>query len=432
MAIPEHGSDAASVLARLNGFHDRDLRWKEGRAFSLAYYAGPEAHAVATEAYSQFSSENSLNTDAFPSLKAMQADVIGNVCTLLGGDENSVGVFTSGGTESILTAVKGARQWGRARGVTQPEMVLPTTAHAAFSKAAAYFDVKAIRVPVDNDYRADIEAIAAAITPDTILLVGSAPSYPQGVIDPIAALGELAQEFDVLFHVDACMGFTMPFLQKLGLVEASWNFTVPGVTSMSCDLHKYGYTAKGASVLAHRSKDLRKHQFFLTSDWLGGLYGSPAILGTRSGGSLASAWAMQQYFGADGYLEITKRAYDARVELEAGIRSIEGLAVRGKPETTLIAFGADIGLPENERIDVYAVGDHLWANGGLSDGSSSGSSSGGWYCDRQTPPDSLHCTVNAAHHGIIPEFLSALNSSVGAVRANTSAAGDRTRAYGTV
>ena len=422
MAIPEHGSDASSVLERLTEFHDRDLRWKEGRAFSLAYYAGPEAYAVATEAYTQFSSENALNTDAFPSLKAMQADVIGNVCALLGGDEKSVGVFTSGGTESILTAVKGARQWGRSRGITQPEMVLPTTAHAAFSKAAAYFDVKTIRVPVDSEYRADIEAMAKAITPETILLVGSTPSYPQGVIDPIAALGELAQEFDLLFHVDACMGFTMPFLEKLGLVGADWNFSVPGVTSISCDLHKFGYTAKGASVLAHRNKDLRKHQFFMTSDWLGGLYGSPAILGTRSGGSVASAWAMQQYFGADGYLEITKRAYDARVQLEAGIRATEGLGVRGNPETTLIAFGADLALPESDRIDIYAVGDHLWANGGAS---------GGWYCDRQTPPDSLHCTVNAVHHGVIPEFLHALTESVVAVRAN-QASGDRTRAYGTL
>jgi sphinganine-1-phosphate aldolase len=418
MAIPEHGSDAASVLGRLGEFHDRDLRWKDGRAFSLAYYAGPEAYAVATEAYSQFSSENSLNTDAFPSLKAMQADVIGNVCHLLGGDENSVGVFTSGGTESILTAVKGARQWGRSRGITQPEMVLPTTAHAAFSKAAAYFDVKTIRVPVDSEYRADTEAMAASITPDTILLVGSAPTYPQGVIDPIAALGELAQEFDVLFHVDACMGFTMPFLEKLGLVGADWNFTVPGVTSISCDLHKFGYTAKGASVLAHRNKELRKHQFFFTSDWLGGLYGSPAILGTRSGGSVASAWAMQQYFGADGYLEITKRAYEARVKLEAGIRVIDGLAVRGNPQATLVAFGADLTIPEADRVDIYAVGDHLWANDG-------------WYCDRQTPPDSLHCTVNAVHHDVINEFLDALTTSLAAVRAS-KAAGDRTRAYGTL
>ncbi len=418
MGIPIHTQKPAEVLAGLERFRERDLRWKEGRAFSLAYYAGPEAYALGIEAYSQFSSENSLNTDAFPSLKAMQAEVIGNVCALLGGDEQSVGVFTSGGTESILTAVKGARQWGRSRGITHPQMVLPTSAHAAFSKAAAYFDVKTIRVPVHSDYRADVEAMAAAITPDTILLVGSAPTYPQGVIDPIPELGALAQEFDVLFHVDACMGFTLPWLEKLGLLTKEWNFRVPGVTSMSCDLHKFGYTAKGASVLAHRSKDLRKHQFFLTDDWLGGLYGSPAILGTRSGGALASAWAMQQYFGEEGYLHHTKRAYETRQQIQSAVEDMVGLAVRGNPEATLVAFGADTSLPVESQIDIYAVGDHLWQ-------------SDGWYLDRQTPPDSLHCTVNSVHADVVSNFVGALKDALVHVRA-TSVTGDRTKAYGTL
>ena len=230
-------------------------------------------------------------------------------------------MFTSGGTESILTAVEGARQWGRTRGITHPEMVLPSSAHAAFSKAASYFDVKAIRVPVGEDYRADVGAMAAAITPDTILLVGSAPTYPQGVIDPIPEIAALAAEFDLLCHVDACMGFSLPWLERLGLLSKGWNFAVPGVTSMSCDLHKYGYTAKGASVLAHRSRELRKHQFFLTSDWLGGIYGSPAILGTRSGGSIASAWAVMQHLGEAGYLRLTKSAFDARIRIEADRKS---------------------------------------------------------------------------------------------------------------
>jgi sphinganine-1-phosphate aldolase len=417
MALPEHGAPADDVLHALEDLRSGDLRWKEGRAFSLAYYAGPEAYAVATEAYTMFSSENALNTDAFPSLKRMQADVIGNVCELLGGGDDACGVFTSGGTESILTAVKGAREWGRSRGVSAPNMVLPTTAHAAFSKAAAYFGVTAVRVPVGEDYRADVDAMAAAITPDTVLLVGSAPAYPQGVIDPIDALGAVAEEFDLLFHVDACMGFTLPWLERLGLVDRAWNFTVPGVTSISCDLHKYGYTAKGASVLAHRSKELRKHQFFLTSDWLGGLYGSQAILGTRSGGSLASAWAMQRHLGAAGYTALARTAYDARVRIEAAIREVPGLAVRGAPDTTLVAFGADLSLPAEERVDIYAVGDRLWADGG-------------WYCDRQGPPDSLHCTVNAVHGAVVDDFLAALTDAVAYVRSEGTA-GDRTRAYAT-
>ena len=283
-SLPSVGQSADDVLRRLDGFRKNDLKWKDGRVFSLAYYAGPEAYEVATEAQKRFSSENALNMDAFPSLRALSAEVVGTVCGLLGGDDETVGVFTSGGTESILTAVKGAKEWGRTRGVLRPRMILPTTAHAAFSKAADYFDVEAIRIPVGPDYRADPHAMAAAVDPDTVLLVASAPSYPQGVIDPIDEIGRLAQDHDLLFHVDACMGFTLPWLERLGLLTKPWNFAVPGVTSMSCDLHKFGYAAKGASVLAHRSKELRRHQTFITNDWLGGLYGSPALLGTGAAG----------------------------------------------------------------------------------------------------------------------------------------------------
>jgi sphinganine-1-phosphate aldolase len=420
MALPKVGRSREDVLASLGEFRHRDVRWKEGRAFSLTYYAGAEAYQVGIDAYVAFASENMLNTDAFPSLRAMQTGVLSSVAQLLGGDADTVGVFTSGGTESILTAVKGARNWGHGRGISNPEMILPSTAHAAFSKAADYFGVRTIRVPVRPDFRADADAIAASITPDTVLIVGSAPAYPQGVIDPIAELGNVAQEFDVLFHVDACMGFTVPWLQRLGHVTAPWNFAVPGVTSMSCDLHKFGYTQKGASVLLHRSKDLRKHQFFLTNDWLGGLYGSPAILGTRGAGSLAAAWAVMQHLGEDGYMRLTQSAYTARLQIEEGVSAIEGLAVRGKPETTLVAFGADEGVPVRDRVEIYAIADRIWATGG-------------WFCDRQTPPDSLHCTVNAVHSNVVEEFVGAVATAVDEQLADGNrVAGDRTKAYSTV
>ena len=418
MALPTHGRPADEILQHLESLRDNDLRWKDGKVFSLAYYAGPEVYALANEAYSRFSSENMLNLDAFPSLRTMQTDVVSTVCGLLGGDESTVGVFTSGGTESILTAVEGARNWGRARGISDPEMVLPTTAHAAFSKAASYFGVNAVRVPVRDDYRADVDAMAAAVTPHTVLLVGSAPTYPQGVIDPIPELGAIALHHGVLLHVDACMGFTLPWLTRMGLVTKRWGFDVEGVTSMSCDLHKYGYTAKGASVLAHKTKELRRHQFFTTSDWLGGLYGSPAILGTRGGGSLAAAWAVMNHLGEDGYLSLTKRAYETRLTIQSGVAGIHGLAVRGEPEATLLAFGADLAVSADERVDIYAVGDSLWKGGG-------------WYVDRQTPPDSLHCTVNASHEAQADRFVAAVAEGVSDVR-ETRSSGDRTRAYGTV
>ena len=425
--MPVVGVPTLEVLDRLEGYRSGDLRWKEGRAFSLAYFAGPEVYELAVETQKRFSSENALNMDAFPSLRALSSEVIGTVCSLLGGDDQTVGVFTSGGTESILTAVKGAKEWGRSRGVHRPRMILPTTAHAAFSKAADYFEVDAVRVPVGTGYRADPHAMAAAVDQDTVLLVASAPAYPQGVIDPIDEIGRLAQDHDLLFHVDACMGFTLPWLERLGLMTKPWNFTVPGVTSMSCDLHKFGYTAKGASVLAHRSKELRRHQTFITSDWLGGLYGSSAMLGTRSGGSIAAAWAVFQHLGEEGYLRLTEQAFRARERIQAGLSAIDGIVVRGTPETTLLAFGAPcdgtIGaaVPDADGgspVDIYAVADRLWADGG-------------WYCDRQTPPDSLHCTVNAVHLNVADEFIAAVASAVDAQRGH-AVSGDRTRAYGTV
>lgn len=412
------------MLRALEDLRGHDVRWKEGRAFSLTYYAGEEPYQMGLDAYRAFATENMLNLDAFPSLRTMQSEVLSSVAALLGGDDDTVGVFTSGGTESILTAVKGARTWGHNRGVSNPEMVLPTTAHAAFSKAGDYFGVRTIRVPVRQDFRADSDAIAAAISPDTVLIVGSAPAYPQGVIDPISELGCVAQEFDVLFHVDACMGFTMPWLQRLGLVGTDWNFTVPGVTSMSCDLHKYGYTQKGASVLLHRTKELRKHQFFFTSDWLGGIYGSPAILGTRGAGSLAAAWAVMQHLGEDGYTRLTLDAFRAREKIQRAVSAMPGLAVRGEPEATLIAFGADPKVAVGEQLDIFAVGDRL--------------AELGWYCDRQAPPDSLHCTVNAIHASYVDEFCADLASAVDGQCTDHRAAdgtplrGDRTKAYSTV
>jgi sphinganine-1-phosphate aldolase len=417
--IPRRGSSPADVLEALEAHRPGDLDWKHGRAFSLAYYAGDEAYGLATESYARFSSENSLNMDAFPSLRQIQADVFSIVGHLLGGDDKTVGAFTSGGTESILTAIHGARNWGRARNITSPTMVLPTTAHAAFSKAAEYFDVTAIRVPVGADYRADPDAMAAAITADTVIVVASAPSYPQGVIDPIAAVGVIAQEHDVLFHVDACMGFTLPWLERLGHVTQPWNFAVPGVTSMSCDLHKFGYAAKGASVLLHRDKAVRKHQFFMTNDWLGGIYGSPAILGTRSGGGAASTWAMLHHLGEEGYTELAAAAFDARQRLQAGIESIAGLVVRGTPEATLVAFGAEVDSAGTPSCDIFAVADQLWKESG-------------WYLDRQMPPDSLHCTVNAVHAGTVDAFVTDLRNTVELVTGNSDVVGDRTKAYGTV
>jgi sphinganine-1-phosphate aldolase len=313
--------------------------------------------------------------------------------------------------------VKAARERGRReRGITEPEMVLPASAHAAFEKAAHYFGVRSVRLPVGDDYRADADAMAEALTERTVLVVGSAPQYPQGVIDPIEAIASLAHERGISCHVDACMGgITLPMLERLGQPLPPWDFRVDGVTSISVDLHKFGYTAKGASVLVHRTKQLRSYQTFFTDNWTGGAYGSSAFLGTKSVGPWAAAWAVMQYLGEDGYLRLTKQARDATVRLIDAIRAVPGLVVRGEPEVTLVAFGSD-----DDALEIYAVADALRQRG--------------WYVDRQEPPPSLHATVNAVHAGVMGQFIEDLEAAVAEVRAggrDVEGQGDQ-GAYGSV
>ncbi len=402
------------MLARLDALKEHDVRWRDGRAFTLAYYAGPEVAAVADEAYRRFSTDNALNTDAFPSLRTIQAEVVGVVADWLQAGPDAAGFMTSGGTESILMAVKAARERGRAeRGVTRPNVVLPTSAHAAFEKGCYYFGLESRRVAVRDDWRADADAMADAIDDDTVLVVGSAPQYPQGVVDPIAEIAALAAERDINCHVDACMGgVTLTYLARLGYDITPWNFTVPGVTSISVDLHKFGYTAKGASVIVHRSKRLRAYQTFVTDNWLGGVYGSSGVLGTKGGGPMAAAWAVMHHLGDEGYLHLTARARQATEQIAAAVRAMPGLQLRAEPDAMLLSFGA----ADTASLDVFAVADALWRRG--------------WYVDRQGPPPSIHLTVNAVHADKVDAFLDDLRASIDEVVAD-GARGDQ-GAYGTV
>jgi len=414
MPLPTAGSSPEDVVAELEAMRSGDVRWREGRAFTLTYHPGDEAHHLAEQVFGAWMTENALNTDAFPSLRRIQAEVVEIAAVWLGGGPESAGFMTSGGTESILLAVKAARERGRAeRGITAPNMVLPTSAHAAFEKGAHYFGVESRRVAVDDRWRAYVEAMAAAVDDDTVLVVGSAPQYPQGVIDPITDLAAIAAARDINFHVDACMGgVALHYLERLGEQIPPWNLSVDGVTSISVDLHKFGYTGKGASVILHRDRRLRSHQTFVTDNWLGGLYGSSGILGTKSGSAMAAAWAVMHHLGDDGYLRLTASARRACLALADGIEAMPELVVRARPDTMLVAFGA----ADPDALDVFAVADALWRRG--------------WYVDRQSPPDSLHCTVNAVHDGLIPEFLDDLRGCV-AEAASTAAAGEG-GAYGTV
>jgi glutamate/tyrosine decarboxylase-like PLP-dependent enzyme len=414
MTMPERGMSRDDVFDQLEAYRAHDVRWREGRAFTLAYSAGPDVVAVAEEAYRRFSTENGLNTHAFPSLQRIQHDVVEIVNGWFEGGPEAAGFITSGGTESLLLAVKGARERGRAeRGVTRPNVVLPASAHAALEKGCYYFGVESRRVPVRADWTADVEAMAAAIDDDTVMVVGSAPQYPQGVIDPIPEIAALAAGRDINCHVDACMGgVTLTYLRRLGHDVPPWNFTVPGVTSISVDLHKYGYSAKGAGVLLHRTKRLRGYQTYVTDNWLGGVYGSSGVLGTKSGGPWAAAWAVLHFLGDEGYLRLTAAARSACAELTAAVDAIPELQVRARPQSTLLAFGA----ADPASLDVFAVADALWRRG--------------WYVDRQGPPASLHCTVNAVHEGKIPSFVDDLRACLDEVleQRHTGEQG----AYGTV
>ncbi|MEP7201917.1 MAG: aminotransferase class V-fold PLP-dependent enzyme [Ilumatobacteraceae bacterium] len=396
MGLPNEGMSPEAIFSHIDELQHDDVRWRDGRAFSLVYYGGADLLAVAEEAYRRYSTENALNTDAFPGLRALQAEVVAVVGEWLDAGDEGAGFMTSGGTESILMAVKAARERGRRElGITEPNVVLPTSAHAAFEKGCYYFGLQSRRISVGPDWRADVPAMEAAIDDNTVLLVGSAPQYPQGVVDPISEIAAVAVARNVNCHVDACMGgVILTFLARLGEPVSPWNFAVPGVTSISVDLHKYGYTAKGASVIMHRNKKLRSYQTFVTDNWLGGVYGSSGVLGTKGGGSMAAAWAVMRYLGNDGYMRVTGAARVACLELADKIRAFPELVNRAEPDATLLAFGA----ADETQLDVFAVADALWRRG--------------WYVDRQGPPPSLHCTVSVVHEGKIDEFVSDLRASL--------------------
>jgi glutamate/tyrosine decarboxylase-like PLP-dependent enzyme len=394
VTLPPTGKSKDEVLAAMQAARQRDVNWRQGQVFSLVFKADDAVTDLLKAAYTLFFAENGLNPTAFPSLRRFETEVVAMTAGLLGGDEHTAGNMTTGGTESILMAVLTAREWARAHRpqVKQPEMVVPRTAHPAFDKAAHYFGVKVVRVPVRGDFRADSNLVNRAITPNTVLLVGSAPSYPHGVVDPIGELAHLAQSRQILCHVDACVGGMMlPFVRKLGYPVPPFDFAVPGVTSISVDLHKYGYAAKGASVILYRTKQLRRHQLFATTDWPGGIYASPTMTGTRPGGAIAAAWAIMNHLGAEGYLRIAKSVMRTTVQLRDGINALQGLRVVSNPEMSVMAIASD-------KYNVYDIGDEMGLRG--------------WQLDRQQFPPSLHMTVNFAHTGVEQRFLSDLAQAV--------------------
>ncbi|MFD0021992.1 pyridoxal phosphate-dependent decarboxylase family protein [Streptomyces sp. NPDC058382] len=438
---PAPDVSAAEVLAELGALRGGDAPTRGGRTFAYVYDAGLAGlDELAAAAYSAYATVNGLDPTVFPSVARLENDVVGAAAALLGGP-GTQGTFTSGGTESILLAVKTARDHAKAeRGVTEPQLVLPSTAHAAFHKAAAYLGLEPVVIPVDRTtYRADAAATAAAITPRTALVVASAPSYAHGVIDPVAEIAAAAAERGVLCHVDACIGgWILPHLRRAGREIPPFDLSVPGVTSLSVDLHKYGYADKGASVVLYRDAELRRHQYFAHAGWPGYPVVNPTVQGTKSGGLLAQAWAVLRYVGEDGYTALAGRVAEASDRLLAGLRARPDVRVLGDPSAGLVAFTVLDGTDGADAVG-SAGGSESAGGSGSSGGSEGAGGSGGepalslllhlademrergWYLQPQLSfdglPPNLHLTLTPATVGQVDALLADLDAALRSARA---------------
>lgn len=392
--FPVKAASRAELITYIEEKKLKDVDWKKGRAFCLVYHPGEERAALIKEIYNMYFSDNALNPTAMPSLAELEAETVSMCADLFHGDENVRGNITTGGTESILMAVKTARDWAKKHKphITKPNVVLPVSAHPAFMKAFHYFNVDFIPVELGSDYRANPAAMSAAVNKDTIMIVGSAPSYPHGLMDPIADIAAIAKEKNIFCHVDACIGgFILPFVKQAGYPIPDFDFAVDGVTSISADIHKYGYSSKGSSVILYKNSEIRKFQFSLYTKWNGGVYGSPTMTGTRPGGSIAGAWAALKAIGQEGYLEMAKVTMDVTKKIRAAIDAIPELEIIGHPDMCILAFKSD-------KLDVFKLADEL--------------NKRGWHFERQQLPPSLHFTINYIHRLAAEDFIADLKASV--------------------
>ncbi|MFO0948833.1 MAG: aminotransferase class V-fold PLP-dependent enzyme [Planctomycetota bacterium] len=406
--LPSQGRSRDEILRELEELRQtEEKRWKEGFASGSVYHGDEKHIEFITKAYAIHSQANQLHSDLWPSAAKFEAEIVAMTAHMLGagetiapfGSEDGIcGSVTSGGSESILLAMKSYRDWARqTKGITAPEIVVPISAHAAFHKAGQYFNIQVKVVPLDGDFRANVNAVEAAINDNTIALVASAINFPYGTIDPIDQIGELARQKEIGCHVDGCLGgFFLPWAEKLGCPVPPFDFRVPGVTSMSCDTHKYGYAPKGTSVILYRGKELRRHQYFTIADWPGGLYYSPTFTGSRPGGLSAACWASLVSLGESGYLAATRQILDAIAVVKRGVAEIEELRILGQPIGPF-AIASD-------SLDMYQVLDQMsarhWALTGL-----------------QKPP-AIHVspTLRHAQPGVAERFVKDLKESVAHVR----------------
>ncbi|MER8983165.1 aminotransferase class V-fold PLP-dependent enzyme [Mesorhizobium sp. M0870] len=389
------------VRAEMEAFKDLDYDWKGGRLPSYIYYFDEELLNIQREAYAMYIVENGLGKGrAFPSLRRMEDEVIRRGLMLLGGSDQSGGIFTSGGTESILLAMKAAREWAKQSGKRRPyKILLSETAHPAFNRAAGLMEIEVERLPMrEHDFKFDLDKLKGALDDSVIMIVGSAPNYAAGTFDDIAELGEVALKHDLWLHVDACVGgFLAPFARMNGKRILDFDLSVPGVRSLSADIHKYGFAAKGASLVLFASAEDKKFAHFAV-DWARGTYQSESNQGTRAGGAIATAYAVMNVLGNDGYKRLAKITLDTVERLTAGIDAIEGLEVIRPYELCIFAYKS-----ADPDIEINAVADQMGNKG--------------WFIGRsERPAPSIQMAVNPVHAKTYDEYLDDLSDSVATVR----------------
>ena len=412
--IPQHGRDWAALKQELEAANGDDISWRRGRMALYYYYLDEELKRVQQEAYCAYWNENNMAHRAFPSLKKLEGDVVAMSLALLHAPPGATATFTSGGSESIFLALKTARDWARAeKGITSPKAVVPRTCHPTFTRAAHYLGIEIVRVPTTrNDFRADVAGMAARIDANTIMLMGSAPNYPFGVFDPIAQIATLAEQRGLWMHVDACVGgFLAPFVRDIGYDIPDFDFAIPGVTSISADLHKYGMAAWGASLMLLRRQELKdKYQVFSFSDWERGGYVQPTAQGARPGGAVAAAWAVMNYLGMDGYRRCARIVMDTKTRLTEAINKIPGLAVLEPHELSIFVYRA-----VDPTLDIGAVAEGLTRRG--------------WLVGRQAEPPGIHLALNPSHEIMVDDYVADLRAVVDATRGRRPANATTERSY---
>lgn len=404
--LPQNGRSVDEVAKEAQEYLELgDCDWKAGGLSGCVYNVDPEVTTLVTQVYGMSAWTNPLHPDVFPGIRKMEAEIVQMAIHMFHGGRDACGTMTSGGSESLLLACKAYRDYARnVRGIKHPEILMPASGHAAFDKASQLYRMRLVRVPVDpKTHKADVKAMEKAINKNTCMLLASAPGFPHGVLDPVSEIAKLGRKYNIPVHVDACLGgFVIAFMDEAGYPLPPFDFRVEGVTSISADTHKYGYAPKGSSVILYSHPKYRQQQFFVATEWPGGIYASPTLAGSRPGGLIAACWASMMYYGRSGYVEATKKIAETHRFIERGLRQINGIRVMGNPEACIVAV-------DSIEFNIYRVSDAMAKKG--------------WSLSPLQFPSSIHLCVTYLHtrDGVAKRFLDDMKDTVEEILKNPKA-----------